>query len=43
MQASLSDGPTHLRNVICGAGRAKPTRKRTAIRIKPRKPKSAAN
>ena len=37
-----SDGPTHLRNVICGAGRAKPTRKRTAIKIKP-KPKSAAN
>jgi hypothetical protein len=44
MQASLSDGPTHLRNVICGAGRAKPTRKRTAVRIKPKaKPKSAAN
>ena len=42
MQASLSDGPTHLRNVICGAGRAKPTRKRTAIKVKP-KPKSAAN
>jgi D-alanyl-D-alanine carboxypeptidase len=44
MQASMSEGPTHLRNVICGAGRAKPTRKRTAVRIKPKaKPKSAAN
>ena len=44
MQASMSDGPTHLRNVICGAGRAKPTRKRTAVRIKAKpKPKSAAN
>ena len=37
----MSDGPTHLRNVICGAGRAKPTRKRTAIRLKAKpKPKS---
>jgi D-alanyl-D-alanine carboxypeptidase len=42
MQASLNDGPQHLRNVICGAGRAKPTRKRTAVKIKP-KARSAAN
>jgi D-alanyl-D-alanine carboxypeptidase len=41
MQASLNDGPTHLRDSICGAGRAK-TRKRTAIKIKS-KAKSAAN
>jgi hypothetical protein len=44
MQASLSDGPTHLRNVICGARPTKTTRKRTAVRIKSKaKPKSAAN
>jgi D-alanyl-D-alanine carboxypeptidase len=44
MQASLSDGPQHLRNVICGARPAKTTRKRTAVRIKTKpKPKSAAN
>jgi D-alanyl-D-alanine carboxypeptidase len=44
VQASLNDSPTHLRNTICGPGRAKPTRKRTAVRIKPKaKPKSAAN
>ena len=30
MQASLSDEPTHLRNAVCGQGRAKPVRKRTA-------------
>ena len=36
MQASLSDEPTHLRNAVCGDGRAKPTRKRTAVRIKPK-------
>jgi D-alanyl-D-alanine carboxypeptidase len=34
MQASLSDGPVHLRNTICGPGRAKPTRKRTTVRLK---------
>ena len=39
MQASLSDGPTHLRDAVCGPGRAKLTRKRTAIRLKA-KPKS---
>jgi D-alanyl-D-alanine carboxypeptidase len=39
MQASLSDGPTHLRDAVCGPGRAKSTRKRTAIRLKA-KPKS---
>jgi D-alanyl-D-alanine carboxypeptidase len=43
MQASLNDGPTHLRTFICGPGRAKPTRKRTAVRIKAKaKPKSTA-
>ena len=30
MQASLSDEPTHLRNAVCGQGRVKPVRKRTA-------------
>jgi D-alanyl-D-alanine carboxypeptidase len=34
MQASLSDAPTRLRDAVCGPGRAKPTRKRTAIRLK---------
>jgi D-alanyl-D-alanine carboxypeptidase len=45
MQASLSDGPTHLRNAVCGPGRAKPVRKRTAIRIKakPKAKSTAAN
>jgi D-alanyl-D-alanine carboxypeptidase len=43
MQASLSDGPTHLRDAVCGPGRVKATRKRTAIRIKAKpKPKSTA-
>jgi D-alanyl-D-alanine carboxypeptidase len=42
MQASLSDGPTHLRNV-CGQGRAKPVRKRTAVRIKAKPKSTAAN
>ena len=32
MQASLSDGPTHLHDSVCGASRAKPTRKRTVLR-----------
>ena len=41
MQASLSDEPTHLRNAVCGQGRAKPARKRTAVRIKPKS--TAAN
>jgi len=40
MQASLSDGPTHLHDSVCGAGRAKPTHKRTAVR---RKGKAKAN
>jgi D-alanyl-D-alanine carboxypeptidase len=45
MQASLSDGPTHLRDAVCGPGRAKSTRKRTAIRLraKPKSNSTAAN
>ena len=43
MQASLSDGPTHLRNAVCGQGRAKPVRKRTAVRIKAKPKSTAAN
>jgi D-alanyl-D-alanine carboxypeptidase len=44
MQASLSDGPTHLHNSVCGVGRAKPTRKKTAVRIKSKgKSKSTAS
>jgi D-alanyl-D-alanine carboxypeptidase len=42
MQASLSDGPVHLRNTICGPGRAKPTRKRTTVRLKTKKSRSTA-
>ena len=34
MQASLSDAPAHLANDVCGAGRAKRVRQRTAIRIR---------
>jgi D-alanyl-D-alanine carboxypeptidase len=34
IQASLSDSPTHLRNDICGGGRAKPTRKRTTAGVR---------
>ncbi len=33
VQASLSDGPAHLHDAVCGAGRAKPVRKRT-VRLK---------
>jgi D-alanyl-D-alanine carboxypeptidase len=41
MQASLSDGPTHLHDSVCGAGRVKRVRQHTAIHIKSRgKPKS---
>jgi len=29
IQASLSDSPTHLRDSVCGAGRAKTTRRRS--------------
>ena len=43
MQASLSDEPTHLRNAVCGPGRAKPVRKRTAVRIKAKPKSTAAN
>jgi D-alanyl-D-alanine carboxypeptidase len=44
MQASLSDGPVHLRNTICGPGRAKPARKRTVrIKVKPKSNSTAAN
>ena len=43
MQASLSDEPTHLRNAVCGQGRAKPARKRTAVRIKAKPKSTAAN
>jgi D-alanyl-D-alanine carboxypeptidase len=43
MQASLSDEPTHLRNAVCGQGRAKPVRKRTAVRIKTKPKNTAAN
>ncbi len=34
IQASLSDGPTHLHDSVCGASRAKATRKRTVVRSK---------
>jgi D-alanyl-D-alanine carboxypeptidase len=43
MQASLRDEPTHLRNAVCGPGRAKPVRKRTAVRIKAKPKSTAAN
>ena len=43
MQASLSDEPTHLRTAVCGQGRAKPVRKRTAVRIKAKPKSTAAN
>lgn len=43
VQASLSDGPTHLRDAVCGQGRAKPVRKRTAVRIKAKPKSTAAN
>jgi D-alanyl-D-alanine carboxypeptidase len=43
IQASLSDGPTHLHDSVCGASRAKPTRKRTVVRSKGKaKPNSTA-
>jgi D-alanyl-D-alanine carboxypeptidase len=34
IQASLSDSPVHLRNDICGGGRAKPTRRRTTAGVR---------
>jgi len=44
MQASLSDGPTHLRDSVCGAGRVKRVRQQTTVRIKSKgKPKNTAS
>jgi D-alanyl-D-alanine carboxypeptidase len=44
MQASLSDGPVHLRDTICGPGRAKPVRKRTVrLKSKAKSSSTAAN
>lgn len=44
MQASLSDVPTHLGADICGAGRSKHVRQRTAVRIRSKgKPASSRN
>ena len=44
MQASLSDGPTHLRDSVCGGGRVKRVRQQTTVRIKSKsKPKNTAS
>ena len=44
MQASLSDGPTHLRDSVCGVGRVKRVRQQTTVRIKSKsKPKNTAS
>jgi D-alanyl-D-alanine carboxypeptidase len=42
IQASLSGGPTHLRESVCGAGRPKSTRKKV-VRKKKKKTRSTAN
>jgi hypothetical protein len=42
IQASLSGGPTHLRESVCGAGRAKPTRQKV-VRKKKKKTRSTGS